>query len=225
MNIIAIIAWLKSHYKIVSKAIYVAFAGLLLLICVTLSNKNKRLSESLQIANNNVEAYQGVTNGSQQANRVLWLDMKTLGTQNDSVIQKMNDNIKKNGVKPKSIITAATKTQTLDVTKSRGVGGYAISVKDSITKKDTTYNDSIQYNNLTKVYYHINKDSVQIRIKLNNESYLYITNNREYVNKKNFFKRLFTLDFKRHTVTKYNIYNTNDLLKDSNVRIIESIKK
>ena len=225
MNIITIIAWLKSHYKIVSKAIYVAFAGILLLICVTLHNKNKKLSESLEIANNNIEAYQGVTNGSQQANRVLWLDMNTLNTQNDSVIHKMSDNIDKNGLKTKSITTAATKTQTLDVTKSRGVGGCAISIKDSITNKDTTYNDSIQYNTLTKVYYKINKDSVQVRIKLNNESYLYISNHREYVNKKNFFKRLFTLDFKRHTVTTYNLYNTNDLLKDSDVRIIESIKK
>ena len=202
-----------------------AFAGLLLLICITLSHKNKKLSESLEIANNNIEAYQGVTNGSQQANRVLWLDMKTLDTQNDSVIHKMSDNIKKNGVKPKSITTAATKTQTLDVTKSRGVGGCAISIKDSITNKNITYKDSIQYNNLTKVYYNINKDSVQVRIKLSNESYLYITNKREYVNKKNFFKRLFTLDFKRHTVTSYKMDNTNDLLKDSNVRIIESIKK
>lgn len=137
----------------------------------------------------------------------------------------MNANIKENGVKSKSITTAATKTQTLDVTKSRGVGGCAISIKDSITNKDTTYNDSIYYNNLTKVYYKINKDSVQIRIRLDNESYLYIQQKREYVNKKNFFKRLFTLDFKRHTVNKYNIFNTNDLLKDSNVRIIESIKK
>ena len=225
MNIIAIIAWLKSHYKIVSKAIYVASVGLLILLCVTLSHKNKKLSQSLEIANNNIEAYQGVINGSQQANRVLQLDVKQLQSQNDSVIQKMNDNIKKNGIKSKQITTAATKTQTLDVTKSRGVGGYAISIKDSITNKDTTYNDSIQYNNLTKVYYKVSKDSIQIRLKLSNESYLYITKKKEYVNKKNFFKRLFTLDFKRHTITNYNIYNTNDLLKDSNIRVIEIINK
>ena len=225
MNIIAIIAWLKSHYKIVSKAIYVASVGLLIFLCVTLSHKNKKLSQSLEIANNNVEAYQGVISGSQQANRVLQLDMTKLQDQNDSIVKKMGENIKNNNIKPKTITTAATKTQSLDVTKSRGVGGYAVSVKDSITNKETTYKDSIQYNDLTKVYYNINKDSVKIRIKLNNDTYLYIQNNREYVNKKNFFKRLFTLDFKRHTVTKYNIYNTNDLIKDSNVRVIESTKK
>ena len=44
---------------------------------------------------------------------------------------------------------------------------------------------------------------------------------REYKNKKSFFKRLFTLNFKKVDKYKYKIVNSNDLLKGSNIRIIE----
>jgi len=50
---------------------------------------------------------------------------------------------------------------------------------------------------------------------------LYTYKTREYKNKKNFFKRLFTLDFKKVDRYKYKLTNTNDLLKESDVRIIE----
>ena len=43
----------------------------------------------------------------------------------------------------------------------------------------------------------------------------------KYKNKKNFFKRLFTLDFKKITKYKYKIVNTNELLKGEDIRIIE----
>ena len=55
--------------------------------------------------------------------------------------------MKNNGIKPKNVNVAATQTQTLNVTKSKGVGG--IIIKDSITYKDTTYTDSIKYNDYT----------------------------------------------------------------------------
>ena len=58
-------------------------------------------------------------------------------------------------------------------------------------------------------------------IKLNNTQYLYTYKTREYKNKKNFFKRLFTLDFKKVDKYKYTIVNTNDLIKESDIRIIE----
>ena len=45
------------------------------------------------------------------------------------------------------------------------------------------------------------------------------------MNKKNFIKRLFTLDFKKIDVYKYNIVNTNNLIQTSDVRVIEAIDK
>lgn len=66
-----------------------------------------------------------------------------------------------NKIKPSQINTAATQTQTLLVNGGKGVEGDLTDIL-----KDTVYNDSIQYNNLTKVYYTIGKDTVAVSIDL-----------------------------------------------------------
>ena len=216
MNILTILTWLKSHYKIAAKAILSLSAALLLIYGITLYKTNKKLSESLEIAQNNIEAYQGSLNDSQQANNVLKLDMNKLSEQNDKLIQQIDSVRKINKIKPDNLHTAATQTQTIYVNNSKGVRGDIIEIL-----KDTVYTDTLQYNNLTKVYYSIGTDSVNIALDVKNTQYLYIFKTREYKNKKNFFKRLFTLDFKKVNKYKYKIVNTNNLLKEDSVRIIE----
>lgn len=216
MNILTILTWLKSHYKIAAKAILSLSAALLLIYGVTLYKTNKKLSESLEIAQNNIEAYQGSLNDSQQANNVLKLDMNKLSEQNDKLIQQIDSVRKINKIKSDNLHTAATQTQTIYVNNSKGVRGDIIEIL-----KDTVYTDTLQYNNLTKVYYSIGTDSVNIALDVKNTQYLYIFKTREYKNKKSFFKRLFTLDFKKVNKYKYKIVNTNNLLKEDSVRIIE----
>ena len=180
-------------------------------------NSNKKLSESLEQAQNNIEAYQDIVSNNDSVNSVLLMDLKNLQNSNDKLIQQIDSVRKQNKIKKTSITSAATQTQTIIVNKSKEVVG-----KDLITVlKDTTYVDSIQYNKYTTVYYTIGKDTVNIGLNLKNTQYLYTYKQKEYKNKKNFFKRLFTLDFKKVTRYKYKIVNTNDLLKTSDVRIIE----
>ena len=144
--------------------------------------------------------------------------MNKLKEYNDKLVQQIDSVRKKEGIKSKEIQTAATQKQFIDVNKSKGVGGDIITII-----KDSTYKDSIQYNNLTKVYYTIGKDSVNIKLNIDNTQYLYIYKHKEYKNKKNFFQRLFTLDWKKIQRYKYKIVNTNDLIKEDSVRVIESI--
>lgn len=144
--------------------------------------------------------------------------MNKLKEYNDKLVQQIDSVRKKEGIKSKEIQTAATQKQFIDVNKSKGVGGDIITII-----KDSTYKDSIQYNNLTKVYYTIGKDSVNIKLNVDNTQYLYIYKHKEYKNKKNFFQRLFTLDWKKIQRYKYKIVNTNDLIKEDSVRVIESI--
>ena len=214
-TIITILKYLLKHRKTLFKAISGLCVGLLLCWGITLHNQNKKLSQSLETAQNNIEAYQGLLSDSQQASNVLKLTVEQLQNSKDSVLYKLDSVRKELKIKPKQIHTAATQTQVLNVIGSKGVGGNII-VKDSI------YTDSILYNPLTKVKYTIGNDTVNIAIDLRNEQYLYVYTKREYKNKKNFFKRLFTLDFKKVTKYKYNIVNTNDLLKSKDVRIVES---
>ena len=212
--------WLKNHWKAAVKGICVASVAFLLFWGINTHNRNIKLSQELEMAQNNIEAYQGLLDNSQQANNVLRLDIKDLKNQNDVTLHKLDSVRNKLKIKAKTVSTAATQTQTIDVKQSKGVGGDIISIL-----KDTTYQDSINYNDLTTVYYTIGKDTVSIGLKLLNDQYLYVYTTKEYKNKKNFIKRLFTFDFKKITKTKYIIHNTNDLIKTDSVRVVEAISK
>lgn len=217
MEILATLKWIVANRKSLFKAVLGLSVGLLLFWCVTLSNKNKKLSESLEMAQNNIEAYQGSLAESWQANNVLKLDMATLQDQNDKLLQQVDSVRKQLKIKSKEINTAATQTQVLSVNDSKGVQGDLVEIL-----KDTTYNDSIQYNDLTKVFYTIGKDAVKVGIDLKNTQYLYVYSTKEYKRKKCFFLRLITFDFKKVRKYKYEIVNTNDLIKTSDVRVIEA---
>lgn len=208
--------FLMKHKKIAVDVVLSVLLGISILFGVNAYKNNKKLSERLELAQNNIEAYQGALNGSQQAINVLKLDMTKLSQQNDVLIQKIDSVRKKNKIKAKDVTTAATQTQTLLVNKSKGVRGDIIEVL-----KDTIYKDTLQYNDLTKIYYTIGKDSVNMLLDVQNTQYLYVYRHKEYKNKKNFFKRLFTLDFKKVYKYKYDIINTNELFKEEDVRIIE----
>ena len=114
---------------------------------------------------------------------------------------------------------AATQTQSINVIESKGVGGDIISIKDSILK------DTINFNNLTTVTYSITKDTVSIGLDVRNEQYLYVFDRKEYKNKKSFIKRLLTFDFKKIHKTEYKIENTNNLIKVTDVRVVEATTK
>lgn len=213
-----ILSKIKNNYKTLLNAI----CGLLIAFCVASGilyhNKANRLSQELKMANNNIEAYQDALNGAQQASGVLRLDMKKLKDYNDELVQQLDSVRKTEKLKSKEIQVAATQKQIINVNKSKGVGGDIITIL-----KDSVYKDSLQYNNLTKVYYTIGKDSVNIKLDVQNTQYLYVYKHREYKNKKNFFKRLITFDWKKKDVYKYKIRNTNDILKEGSIRIIEAI--
>lgn len=222
MNSAMILSWLISHKKIAIKALLSLLVGLLVVFSINIYKQNKRLSKSLEMAQNNIEAYQGILNGSQQANNVLKLDMSQLQNVNDSLIQKIDSVRKELKLKPKVIRTTATQTQTIYVTASKGVRGQDI-IKT--IQKDTVYKDTILINPLTKIDYTIGKDTVSVNLDIKNQQFLYVYKKRQYKNKKSFIKRLFTLDFKKVDMYKYQIVNTNDIIKTSDVRVIESIDK
>lgn len=222
MNSAMILSWLMSHKKIAFKALLSLLVGLLVVFSINIYKQNKRFSKSLEMAQNNIEAYQGILNGSQQANNVLKLDMSQLRNINDSLIQKIDSVREQLKLKPKVIKTTATQTQTIYVTASKGVRGQDI-IKT--IQRDTVYKDTIQINPLTKVNYTIGKDTVSVNLDIKNQQFLYVYKHRQYKNKKSFIKRLFTLDFKKVDMYKYQIVNTNDIIKTSDVRVIEAIDK
>ena len=222
MEILTILAWLKSHWKTVIKGICAASVAILLLWGCNTHRNNIKLSQELELAQNNIEAYQGLLDSSQQANNVLRLDIKNLQNEKDAALHRVDSIRRILKLKPKTISVAATQSQVINVNDSKGVeGGNIITIL-----KDTTYQDSIKYNPLTTVYYTIGTDTVNIGLKVENDQYLYIYTSKEYKNpNKKFFKRLFTWDWKKIEKHKYAVYNTNDLVKTDNIRIVEAVTK
>jgi len=131
----------------------------------------------------------------------------------DSIRNELN--IKKNSVK-----VAATQTQSLNVIGSKEVKDSVITILN-----DAVYSDSIRFNDQTSVYYTIGKDTVSIGLNIENDQYLFINSVKKYKNKKNFIQRLFTWDFKKVKYDTYVIYNTNDLIKSGEVRVVEAKTK
>lgn len=218
MSAIAMITWMKSHYKLLLNAILGLIVASSISFGIISHNRANRLSEELKIANNNIEAYQDELDDSQQASGVLMLDMKKLKDYNDKLVHQLDSVSKKHNIKSSEILTAATQKQIIDVNKSKGVRGDIVTIL-----KDSTYKDSLQYNNLTKVYYTIGKDSVNIKLDVKNTQFLYVYKHKQYKNKKNFFQRLFTFDWKKETRYKYKIVNTNDIMKEDSIRVIQAI--
>lgn len=214
--ILKLLNLLKNHKRLAVELFLSVLTAFSVLYGITTHKNNEMLSERLEMAENNIQAYQEIANNSQQACTVLKLDMAKLKDSNDSIVRELDKVREENKIKRTNLQTAATHTQTLLVNKSKGVRGNIVEIL-----KDSIYKDTIQYNTLTKVGYTIGKDTVSITIDLKNTQYLYTYKTREYKNKKSFFKRLFTLDFKKVNRYKYKLINTNDLLKETDVRVIE----
>ena len=214
-----ILGWIVTHWKTVVKAICGLLVGFLIAWGVTLHKQNKKLSESLEMAQNNIEAYQGVINDSQQANNVLRLSIDELQTYNDKLLHEIDSVREELGIKDKQLQTAATQTQVINVNSGKEVKGDIIEIL-----KDSVYIDSLKYNPLTTVHYTIGKDTVHIGLDIRNTQYIYLYTTREYKNKKNFLQRLFTLDWKKVTKHKYEIQNTNNVIKTEDVRVVEISK-
>ena len=213
-----LLTWLVVHRNKLVKALYGLSVGLLLSWGIILHHNNKKLSESLEMAQNNIEAYQGSLAGSQQANNVLRLTIDDLQQYNDKLVNQIDSVREQLKIKDKQLQTAATQTQIINVNDSKELQDSAIQVRDSV------YTDSLKMNDLTTVYYTITNDSISIGLDIRNTQYLYTFVDRHYKNKKSFIKRLFTFDFKKVNSYKYEIVNTNDLINTDDVRVIEITK-
>lgn len=164
------------------------------------------------MAQNNVEAYQGLLSNSQQANRVLQLTVEDLKNTKDTQVERIVNTAKENKIKTKEITAAATQRQSLSVTGSNKI--------DTIYK-DVNIVDSIIYNNYTKLYYNIYNNIIETKLDILNTQDLIVYTKKQYKNKKSFIKRLLTLDFKKITTTEYKIVNSNDLIQQDSVRVIQ----
>lgn len=99
------------------------------------------------------------------------------------------------------------------------------SAKTIIKPQVIDFNEKLQLNELTTIIIN-RKDSILTAIlDLRNQQILFVEQKKQFRNQyKNWFQRFIHFDWKKDYIRKYQIHNSNDLIKVTETRVIE-IKK
>lgn len=185
-----------------------------------MTSKISKLKADNERLTQNVEYYLNANNGAVEENRVLRLTVDDFSSSNDLLVQRVDSVLKRLKISEKALQSAVTANQRIEVSKNDTIRVVDNGEGFSFTK-EFRFNDQT----ISTVYYEhyvdsLKADSIRNDLYITNEPTLLIYSKREYKNKKNFFKRLFTLDWKKRTTTNYTLVNSNDELKTDDMRVI-----
>ena len=189
--------------------IIIAF-GLLFINNIRLHNKVNSLDNELANALSNSKAWENIANSNIDNNNTLELTIQEYKNSNDSLIRIINDQQEKLKIKDNQL-RQVTSTETI--------------IRDTIVEKipinDTDFTIELKPNQLTTITVS-RKDSILTHtMEILNRQDLFIYTKKVYRNQyKNFFQRLIHFDFKKDKINKYQIVNSNDLIKVIDTRVI-----
>lgn len=192
------------------KILSVIFVGLLLFNNFRLANKVNKLNEQVAISMNNAEAWEDIANKSVEKSRVLQLDIEEFKHSNDSLIKLANEQQKELKIKDKQL---------------RQVSSVETAIRDTTVKivpiENKDFAIELKPNQLTTINV-TRKDSVLTHtMEILNHQDLFVYEEKVWRNQyKNFFQRLIHFDFKKDKISKYQIVNSNNLIKVLDTRII-----
>lgn len=197
--------WVISNGKMLAVIIIVIFSAIFVLQHNQLKQKNKEINR-LQ---NNCLFYEEQAAEIADINRTLQFTVDDLVMSNDSIIKELNAAKKKLKIKDKELKQAQRQSQV-------------IKYDTTIIVNSCDFVKEIKPNELTSIIIN-KKDSVlNTKINIHNDQTLFVISKKEYKRKyKNWLTRFFHFDFKKRTVSNYQIHNSNELIKTSDVRIIE----
>lgn len=176
--------------------------------------QNKRinvLDTELGQVTNNYEYYQSLTGKLKEQNRTLQLSIADLNNANDSLLQNALEVQKKLKIKDKNLQQVQViNTQMKDTATTQ------------IITKDVNFKKELKLNPLTTITIE-RKDSILTAIlDLRNSQILFVEEKKQYRNKyKNGFQRFLHFDWKKDRVRKYQIHNSNILIKVTDTRVVE----
>lgn len=189
--------------------IIIAFS-LLFINNIRLQNKVNSLDKELTRSINNASTWENIANSNIDNNNTLELTIQEYKNSNDSLIRIINDQQEKLKIKDNQL-HQVTSTETV--------------IRDTIVEKipinDTDFTIELKPNQLTTITVS-RKDSIFTHtMEILNRQDLFIYTKKVYRNQyKNFFQRLIHFDFKKDKINKYQIVNSNDLIKVIDTRVI-----
>ena len=192
------------------KVLIIIVFSLLFINNIRLHNKVNSLDNELENALSNSKAWENIANSNIDNNNTLELTIQEYKNSNDSLIKVINDQQEKLNIKDNQLYQI-TSTETI--------------IRDTIVEKipinDTDFTIELKPNQLTTITVS-RKDSIFTHtMEILNRQDLFIYTKKVYRNQyKNFFQRLIHFDFKKDKINKYQIVNSNDLIKVIDTRVI-----
>lgn len=191
------------------KVVAVIIISILTAIVFLQHNQIEKKNKQIDKVTNNYLFYQEQYDCKDKETRLLKLNINEFKETSDSLIQHLNTVKKELKIKDKQLKQAQMQNQE-------------IKLDTTIIVKDNDFIKEIKPNDLTSLII-IKKDSI-LTAKLNiiNEQSLFISSKREYKNVyKNWFQRLIHFDYKKRNIYKYQIHNSNSIIKITKSRLIE----
>lgn len=208
--IIKVFDWFIKNFKVVA----VSFIMLLTAISFYMHDQIKQKDKEIDRLTTNIEYYQNNYNQSKLDNTVLQLTIDNLTNSKDSLIQQLDSIKKEIKIKDKNLISSAViNTEIKD------------SVRTVIKSIQKDFAEQIKLNKLTTIMVSRKDSILDVKLSLLNQQILFIEDTKVYKKKyKNGFIRFLHFDWRKKYVRKYNIHNTNDLIKVTDSRIVEIVK-
>lgn len=202
--------WFIKNFKVVA----VSFIMLLTAISFYMHNQIKQKNIEIDRLTTNIEYYQNNYNQSKLDNTVLQLTIDDLTNSKDSLIQQLDSIKKEIKIKDKNLISSTViNTEIKD------------SIKTVIKSVQKDFAEELKLNKLTTIMVSRKDSILDIKLSLFNQQILFIEDTKVYKKKyKNGFIRFLHFDWRKKHVRKYNIHNTNDLIKVTDSRIVEIVK-
>lgn len=179
--------------------------------------ENKKLNLELSKTINNLRQYESMMSGTESDNRVLQLTVEDFKQSNDSLINELDKTRRELGIKDKELNIAISNQTVIKDT----IVGVIDQSDEELPIKDSDFTITLEPNQLTSIQISRVGNKVECIPIIYNTQDLFITKKKEYRNnRKHFFDRLIHFDFKKDKIERYQIVNSNDLIKTIDTRVI-----
>lgn len=201
-----IVNWLTNNIRLVT----IGIISLLTVTIFVLGGQLNKKNEEINRLSNNIQAYEQLVTNKEEINTTLQLTVKELTNSQDSLLQQLNTVRQELKIKNKNLKQA----QVINTV-----------IKDTVTKVitvDRNFNETLKINPLTTIKVSRTDSILTAKIDIQNQQILFIEEKKVYKNKyKNGWIRFWHFDWKKIRVRKYQIQNSNPIIRVTDTRIVE----
>lgn len=206
-----LVNWFTRNFR----AVAVGLVSLLIATVFVQNHQLQKKNKEIDRITNNVRAYEQLASQKEQLNRVLQLTIEELNTSNDSLLKEAKNAQKKLKIKDKNLTDVnVINTEIKD------------SVRTIIKHRLIDFDEELKINPLTTIIVSRKDSILKATLDIKNQQILFVEEKKEYKNKyRNAFVRFFHFDWKKIRTKKYQIVNSNPIIKVTDTRVIELPKQ